>query len=389
MATVRPVIMSFPFLPLRSPVACGAWRLCPLSQFDGRWASGEFETWGRRFLGSFHDVQGHPIGEPCIVTRVEGGATGVRPTSAEREALRAAVSFAVIDRNPLWERGWPESYRMRSWMTTDNADYWEQPIDCEQGLITLDRGKRVVSTTLGHRLDDDNFAIRISPETHIPFDPVPLDEQTVQAVYEFVFSEVPQTKPRPSATMVLRAISWIAKSWYNTTSMSDADRIVFLKIAAESITGNMHWHAGKEIGCLFGSVFAVPEVCEFWRDSSLRDEQSWPLLWTPTEPRRLRATQRHRQLLPDLEHWYAAFADARNAIVHEGTDEVPEYSEPDSRYAGPFVNIADRVLREAIKVAVSTGDYPDVWTGVGPWSAALGLLRKLKSQMDAGENVEA
>jgi hypothetical protein len=60
----------------------------------------------------------------------------------------------------------------------------------------------------------------------------------------------------------------------------------------------------------------------------------------------------------ELEDWFAAFGEQRNAIIHEGTLTSHVYEAPPerplSRYAGPLFWTADRLLREAVKALLGT-----------------------------------
>jgi len=60
-----------------------------------------------------------------------------------------------------------------------------------------------------------------------------------------------------------------------------------------------------------------------------------------------------------LEHWASALADERNAIVHGETSHQPTYEVPDSPYSGTFVEIGDRVVREAIVVQLGNFGFPE------------------------------
>ena len=78
----------------------------------------------------------------------------------------------------------------------------------------------------------------------------------------------------------------------------------------------------------------------------------------------------------ELEHWYGALADARNEIIHEGTSGDGWYHQPGSAYEGPIIEVADRVTREAILVALGNAGFPEAWRrGMG--RASLAVYRHL------------
>ena len=82
-------------------------------------------------------------------------------------------------------------------------------------------------------------------------------------------------------------------------------------------------------------------------------------LWQLNEPTLVRVVRERQFEVTLIEHWYGALSDARNAIVHEGRRgaEVLVYDK-ESPYKAPFVDVGDRVLREAIKAKLATIGYP-------------------------------
>ena len=92
------------------------------------------------------------------------------------------------------------------------------------------------------------------------------------------------------------------------------------------------------------------------------------LLWQPNE-RSLTRTWTDRSgrsrsaAVSLLEHWACALGDARNAIVHGEPSVDHDYGQNGSPYNGPFVEIADRVVREAITVILGSCGFPAAWRG--------------------------
>ena len=71
--------------------------------------------------------------------------------------------------------------------------------------------------------------------------------------------------------------------------------------------------------------------------------------------------QSQSTLITDLEHWFIAFGDARNAIIHKGGLLELTYSGSNPDYNGPFVFTAEFLLRGVIKVLLSKLGYENAW----------------------------
>ena len=127
----HPVVLCFPYLPMKKAVEFGEWWLGPLRAYEGPWAIEGFEARVRQFLGGFTTPSGGCVENPSLLARVGSGVDGQPPTAAEHRALHQAVSFATINSNPWWTPG------AQSWnvATADNADLWVQPLDLAVGCL--------------------------------------------------------------------------------------------------------------------------------------------------------------------------------------------------------------------------------------------------------------
>ena len=356
----HPVLMSFPFLPLQRALKAGPWAVTPLDQFDGMWADPAFEVSAQLFLGSFRTAGGEPIPNPAVVSR-GGVVDGTHPTAAEASALRRAVGLGVVVANPYWSDGTRHQGYPRA--TVDNADLWIQPLDVIGHHITLERGSRISTLVGGHRLTDDGFTIPAPLELPLPAG-AGCDEEVAGALYNVT------TSPR-GPSHIGTAVDWLLKSWLNSASISENDRIVFLKTAIEALTGESSTGpSGAALRVLFagtadqeGSGLGVDRL--LWRPEERMLTRSW-----------MGKTKAQSEELTELEHWYGALADARNEIIHDGTSGDGWYREIDSPYAGPIAEVADRVTREAILVSLGEAGFPAVWRdGLG--RASLAVLRPL------------
>lgn len=222
-----------------------------------------------------------------------------------------------------------------------------QPLE-PAGGVALGRGLRAHVLTGGYNIFHPDFAVPPPLELHMPVD-MSLDDELLTALYETSM----RAQPGSRESAVQTAVRWVVKSWMNSASVSWYDRLVFLKIASEAQCAT-HWSA--DAAKLFVWLFANATNQE--GDGSGTNE----LVWQPNEPT-FPTTRKNGTVdtLSAFEHWYMAFADARNDIVHSGTTASLDYLEPGSPYEGSFVEVGDRVMREAIKVELGELRYPVVW----------------------------
>ena len=294
-------------------------------------------------------ADGRPIERPSLLARIDSGVDGALPNERERQALRPTIDFVTLDANPYWSTGTQTS--ARSIATTDNADLWLQPLDIKNGFFSTERGSRVNTTIGGHSFHDSNCAIPPPLEINIPT-PLRLDEQLAAASYDVLVR-----RANDLSDEVLVAMRWVAKSWANSASISSEDRIIFLKIASEALSGT---DSSRRSACRLRTRYAS---CLSQEGAGVVGAND--LLWRPEEPK-LNRTWKDRsgspctEALSAFEHWYMALADVRNEIAHSGRASTLDYSEG-TAYDGPLVEIADRVLRELIKLSLGLGGHPAVW----------------------------
>lgn len=371
MIAAPPVVIALPYLPVKEPLEFSGWWLGSLEDFTGPWLSEQFEDAARRFLCSFRDPSTKEITSTSLLARISGGADGRPPNSREQLALQLSIGFSAIHQNPYWT----EANSWDSWRvaTTDNAELWIQPLDLDGGWISLGRGGRVSVTAGGLNLNQDQFFVPTPLELHLPSS-ITLDEELLAAIYTTLVSP-PDGQEEKAATLRV-AMRWLLKAWQNTPSITWEDRLVYLKIAAEALTGEDN---------TFESAKRLQQVFE---DAPLQEGGDLgldDLLWSPGEPTLMRGwrsggAQKEAEV-PQFVHWCCSLGDARNALVHgeDGTDL--EYFQNASPYNGPFVEIADRVVREAICVLLGTVGFPEVWRR-GISRASFHAFRRL--QEDSG-----
>lgn len=348
-----PVVMAFPFLSITQPIEFGPWWLGPLDQYQGPWLSPAFETAARRFLGSFRDSSGKPLGSGALLARAENaGADGVPPSAAEYQALELAVALGVIDQNLFWSAS--EPVNGRDVATTDNAALWIQPLDLVDGRITLGRGSRLSIMAGGNNLNSNGFTVPGPLELHMP-DSTRLDRELVEALYVVLAQPTPEQEPIAARLRV--AVRWLMKSWQNTPSITWEDRLVFIKVATEAITREDKNDASAQV------LETIFERAVEQEGGSIGTDD---LLWQPGQPQFVRnwttqAGAAKSKTVSAFVHWACALGDARNDLVHGKDGAVLEYSQPGSPYEGPFVEIGDRVVREAIGILLGQCGFPAVW----------------------------
>ena len=70
--------------------------------------------------------------------------------------------------------------------------------------------------------------------------------------------------------------------------------------------------------------------------------------------------QEVQEHLTDLEHWFMAFARARNTIIHEGVVPSLSHAQPGTPYDGHVVWTAEYLFRAAAKASLAGLGYPDI-----------------------------
>lgn len=351
-------LMACPHMSLgRGPYAridFGRWTIMRLSDYDGDWPDPQAEAAARALLGGYRDSLGNAIQNPCVIFDQVDGILVDLPDEDEREIMQASLLFALLDANPnVMEIGegaqvWPA--------TSDNADIHFWPIGPPWDVVSFTIGS-VARQLHGWTLLADDFAIPAPVEVPsiISAHPRP---PVLAACYEYL-ADLSNDATRRERTALLLALSWFAKAWRNTQSISVADRVVMLKIAFEVLTdkGASHEQA-TWIAETFNSLFASPDARPREREGLLAspsDIANCEHVWQG------RNGKRHRSVVSDVEHWYMAFADARNQIVHAGDVQSLNYEACGSPYNGHFFMVGERLFRETVKARLALAGYPQVW----------------------------
>ena len=345
-----PCLAFCPYLDMNEPIEFGDWELGPLAAFEERWADLKFKTQAKAFLAKFVDGHGQPIERPSLLCRRQGKLDGTLPSPQEIEALEVAIAFAFLDTNPRCT----SSNRQQHVITADNTDLFFWPIDVDAGYVAVVTGIMVRTHVGGYQISDEHLAIRPPLDMCMPRGTCAADAMCLEAVYQTVRQSLRTPGVDVQADRLRPAIGWFAKAWRNTETVQFQERVVFLKTAFEALSGTSK---SRRTARFLKELFeAIPRTAPL---------DSARLVWSPAErpvhtytymkngdPRSVQIT--------DLEHWFMAFAEARNEIIHEGKSPPLEYSGSNAAYDGHFVFTAEFLLRAAIKVWLSSHGHPDL-----------------------------
>lgn len=337
---------------MAEPVTFAGWELGPLPSFKGRWADPRFREQAIAFLGKFVGPDNNPIAKPALLCREGRQLDGEKPSREEVRALQLSLVFAFVDRNPRYN---PENNQQaRTIMTAENAELHVWPIDLEQGFVIKRTGYLVSTNTVTYMANNREQVLSPPVDLRMPKAAHCPDPLILTAIYETVLSSLqsPGEVRDSDALRVAVAVDWFAKAWHNTATVEYSERLVYLKIAFEALTGtSKNWKSARWLRETFE---ALPGTTP--RDSKI-------LVWSPEE----KAVHTHRwkdkcghpqsRLITDLQHWFMEFGKARNNIIHEGKTPELMYAGSNPAYSGSFFFTAEFLLRGVIKVQLSKLGY--------------------------------
>lgn len=361
-----PLLIFAPYLPLRSGVEAGPWWIGPLEAYTGTWRDDRFEDVARRMIASHVAARGQAISNPALIASLESGVDGNWPDRTEMEALQLALHFTVLHCNPIWTE---ETRNQRGWQTatSDNSTIHFWPVDVDGEGVALRAGFMVQVLVGGYTLKS-GVEIPAPEELHLP-NGVSLDPEILDALRRVINGDR-DNGDADLAARLATAVGWLAHAWRNTESIDLRQRIVMLKTGFEALTDSSEtWQSAERLDELFRKIPL----------DAAQDRFAAHLLWQPSETNSMSWSDRGgrvRRCTP-LNHWFRAFGACRNEIIHQGRLISPTYEEP-TRYAGPYLQIAERVLREAISISLREFGHENLWKTYptrilsGILSAALG-----------------
>jgi hypothetical protein len=344
-----PLLIFAPYLPLRSAVEAGPWWIGSLESYTGTWRDARFEDVARRMIASHVAARGQAISNPALIASLESGVDGNWPDRRGMEALQLALHFTVLHCNPIWTE---ETRNQKGWQTatSDNSTIHFWPVDVDGEGVALRTGFMVQVLIGGYTLTS-GVEIPAPEELHLPHG-VSLDGEILDALRR-VFNGDFDTIDAELAARLSTAVGWLAQAWRNTESIDLRQRIVMLKTGFEALTDTSEtWQSAERLDILFQSIPL----------DATQDRFAEHLLWHPSETESMSWSDRSGRVRPctPLNHWFRSFSACRNDIIHQGRMISSTYDES-TRYQGPYLQIAERVLREAICASLRRFGYDDLW----------------------------
>ncbi len=335
--TAHPLFVFFPALPLARTLDFGEW-LVGHPTYEVAWRPDPFRARAQALRASFSS-QTRSFREGAVLWHRDRGVDGTAPSADALRSIHAATTFAMLNANDHVVKG-PNAGHFLA--TTENAALYVQPIDEDRGWITH-RGGGLLREVLsgGWKIGEQPPPL---PDACVPLlQPRPVSKHLARAVFDCL------TGPSPDAARVAIALEWHSAALANSDAVSWQHRFIALKTAFEALTGTSKSHENAaRLRQLFASATTAHQAHLPWAG----------LLWSPRErtdiPYSYQAQGKtvHTQLT-EFEHWFMAFAEVRNSVIHEGRLSASAYvapaQRPLSRYAGSLFWTAERVLREAIK----------------------------------------
>lgn len=344
--TDRPALFLFPYLRLREGVTAGPWSLQPL---DPEKLAAPFDDFGRRLsalLARFRDEAGQPLTTATLVQRTEPELVTGEANQHERDALRAAVSFAVADANGGHGNEIPWDAAALDVATAEVATFFVGEVSAlEKGIFVRTRGGSLNQRTIGGGTVHDDFVVVPPPEGLISIPDLALDGVLLDAVYRVAFEALSDGSPTIKRE-VLAALHWHGRAWENSPLHIMPDILVQLKTAIEALSGKSGTAAGIDVlEGIYRSVVGTFGSSDFlWPESG------------PSFPREFnKATKMHSS----FGHWYWYLADTRNAIVHDTKSPVMDHIAAGSPFQGNLFRVAERVTRELIKIRLAHLGHPE------------------------------
>ena len=334
--STNPFLSFFPALPLAKTLHLGDWCIGTPGA-DVPWRSARFKELVHAHVASFAK-EGFKDG--AWMWHHARGFDGSMPEPEVWAALRATMCFVALDVNDH-VRDDPNAGHY--FATSENAELYTQPIDEEKAYITHQEGgllKHVLSS--GWKIGEEMVSL---PDAVVALlAPVLPSQRLASAVFNALCDP-----SKPINRRIGIALEWHRFALSNPRVVSWEQRLISLKTGFEALSGQSKTHlCGQFLRKLF-------------EDTTRPHVQILPwagLLWSPNERTDLaRFWMKNGVPQPvvrsELEDWFAAFGEQRNAIIHEGTLSSHVYEAPPerplSRYAGLLFWTADRLLRETVK----------------------------------------
>jgi hypothetical protein len=344
--TDRPAFYLFPYLRLREGVTVGPWSLQPL---DPKKLAAPFDDFGRTLsalLARFRDEASQPLTTATLVQRTEPEQVSGEAREHERNALRAAVSFAVADANAGLGNEIPWDAAALNVATAEVAAFFVGEVSAlDNGTFVRTRGGTLNHRTIGGGTVHDDFVVEPPPEGLISIPDLALDGVLLDAVYSVAVEALSDDSPTINRE-VLAALHWHSRAWENSPLHTMPDILVQLKTAIEALSGKHRTSDGIPVlEGIYRSVVGTIGASDFlWQESG------------PSFPREFNKTTK---MYSSFGHWYWHLADTRNAIAHDTESPVMDHIAAGSPFQGNLFRVAERVTRELIKIRLAHLGHPE------------------------------
>lgn len=349
--TDRPALYLFPYLRLREGVTAGPWSLQPLDPEQLAAPSDDFGRTLSALLARFRDEAGKPLTTATLVQRTEPELACGDTRGHERDALRAAVSFAVADANAGLGNEIPWDAAALNVATAEVSTFFIGEVSAlEKGTFVRTRGGALNHRTIGGGTVHDDWVIEPPPEGLISIPDLVLDGVLLDALYlvavEALSGNSLSGKSLKIHHEVWSALHWHSRAWENSPLHTMPDILVQLKTAIEALSGKS------------GTVDAIP-VLEGIYSSVVGTIGASDFLWPESSPSFPRENKKVTKMYSSFGHWYWYLADTRNNIVHDTESPVMEHIAPGSPFQGNLFRVAERVTRELIKIRLAHLGHPE------------------------------
>jgi hypothetical protein len=292
-------------------------------------------------LASKYDSEG------VLVGRQERCPVGKPIDPREGEALALAIWFSLLATQLNWQQ--------TKWQASENATVFECGIDPTCSRFTRASGALIRSTEGGLPLNDPAAIV-----------PRPLDiprpgHHGSCSLDQILASDCFSYLNNPGSGGTRSAIGWLRKTWQNSASVSSEDRIVFLHVVAEVLSGEERGKDQREqLSSEYSRAAKILGTAALLTEDSAAESCDFKLFGT-------RKGSEGRVTGTPISRFFAGLADLRNKILHEG--QLPQNYEEinqqmlrlpiDDEDDGDLLSVGTRLLVDIIRLRMIDAGFTD------------------------------
>jgi hypothetical protein len=337
----------FPYMGITKLYQVGPFSLEPLDPAKLAAAKDGLGVTMRSLLALMRDPDGKPLETATLVQRHKPELYSISEREYEREALHAAVSFAVADSNAPHGNAIPWDSTLPSFATSEVAAFKIIQLEAlETGRFYRYRGGiHHAKVWIGGSIYNDTDVLEQTPEGLVSIPRLALDEELMQAVHSVVFEGL-LDENRVEHRAIQAGLHWHSRAWENGASHSTPDAVVQIKTAIEALSGE---HRTARSIPVLEQIYSATE-------GTLGASE---YLWDSAEPKYERIWNNKVSAVSSFAQWYWMLADARNMIVHNTETPTTEYiHDLASPFVGNIFQVGERVTRELIKIRLAQLGHP-------------------------------